>query len=961
MREQPNDTWMTAIVNASSDAIISFSLDGSILSWNPGATAMFGYTADEAVGQSWNLLTPPDLRDEHRIILHHLMSGDSINQVESVRVRKNGERFPVMKTISPVRDATTMVVGAVAIVQDITEQKYVEKTLRASQERQAYLLNLSDALRPLSDGGEIKATATRLLGEHLGVNRAFYADAKDDHWMVTEGYVQGVEPLWDKPYVMATCGQWIIEDFHAGYPLVVRDVRSDTRMHPSERTALEALQIVGAAGRALVKNGRLVAMLAIHTATPRNWTDEDLVLVEETAERIWAAVERARAEAALRANEERQRFLLALGDAMRSQPSANGMIEVAARHLGEQLNASRVVYAEFDEARGVADIFHGWFADGALPFPTIMRLEDYEGPVLNELRTGRIVRVDHVGLLVEDPSFAAIADVGVQALLSVPLIVNGRLIVNVSVHQHEARHWTDDEVTLVQEVSERLWAEIVRARAEAALRASEEKYRTLFETMDEGFALCEIIRDEGGNPIDYRYVEVNNALGKQSGLAADAIVGKRATEAFPNLDPWLIHTYGQVVDTQQSIQVERFYPHVNIWFRLNAFPRGGGRFAVLFTNITDSKRAEAALRESEERARTLIRNLPGGAAFILDRDLRYTLADGEALYAMGRTSADYEGKPVDEVLPPDVVDDLKAELRRALNGEAFEFERGQNGQTFVSRGVPLRTDDGDVAGVLVVSYDITVRKQAEEALARAYAVEHTARAEAEAALHTRDQFLSIASHELRTPLTSLLGYATLLHASLSDASLHRRRMTDRIIRQTERLNALIEHLLDVSRLQQGQFAMTAQPLDITHVVAQVVEATHLPSVADGSTITFTYPDEPVMIAGDAERLEQVMQNLLSNAIKYSPSGRPIEVVVRTTPTDAFIDITDQGIGIPQEAQARLFEPFYRAPNVGQQVSGFGLGLHIVQEIVERHSGRVEVESVEGEGSTFRVILPRLRT
>ena len=189
--------------------------------------------------------------------------------------------------------------------------------------------------------------------------------------------------------------------------------------------------------------------------------------------------ERKRAEEALRASEMRQAFLLTLGDAMRAQATASGKIEVAACYLGEQLDASRVLYGEYDWDRGVADIFGGWFADGARSFPTVMRLEEYDGEVLNDLRAGRTVRVDHVGLLVEEPAYAAIADVGVQALLSVPLIVDGRLAVNVSIHQHEPRRWTDDEVALVQEVAERLWAEVVRARAEAALRASEKRFRAL--------------------------------------------------------------------------------------------------------------------------------------------------------------------------------------------------------------------------------------------------------------------------------------------------------------------------------------------------------------------------------------------------------------------------------------------------------------------------------------------------
>ncbi|WP_034388528.1 HAMP domain-containing sensor histidine kinase [Deinococcus sp. YIM 77859] len=120
----------------------------------------------------------------------------------------------------------------------------------------------------------------------------------------------------------------------------------------------------------------------------------------------------------------------------------------------------------------MADIFHGWFADGAQPFPAVMRLEEYEGPILDDLRAGRTVRIEDTrDPALARPDLAAIAEVGVTALLSVPLIVGGTLVVNLSVHQHAARRWTEGEVALVQEVAERLWADLVRARAEAALRA----------------------------------------------------------------------------------------------------------------------------------------------------------------------------------------------------------------------------------------------------------------------------------------------------------------------------------------------------------------------------------------------------------------------------------------------------------------------------------------------------------
>jgi hypothetical protein len=136
---------------------------------------------------------------------------------------------------------------------DVSDRKRAEAALRESEEGQTFLLKLTDALRPLDDAGAIKATATRILAEKLRVNRAFYADADRDRWLVTKGYEEGVEPLPDKPFPMATYGSWIIEELRAGRRLVVCDMAADARFRPSERTAHEALHIAAEVAVPLVK------------------------------------------------------------------------------------------------------------------------------------------------------------------------------------------------------------------------------------------------------------------------------------------------------------------------------------------------------------------------------------------------------------------------------------------------------------------------------------------------------------------------------------------------------------------------------------------------------------------------------------------------------------------------------------------------------------------------------------
>lgn len=271
----------------------------------------------------------------------------------------------------------------------------------------------------------------------------------------------------------------------------------------------------------------------------------------------------------------------------------------------------------------------------------------------------------------------------------------------------------------------------------------------------------------------------------------------------------------------------------------------------------------------------------------------------------------------------------------------------------------VRNQFGQLHALRWLLRDITAHKQAEVERAVLLARAEEARSTAEAAVQTRDQFLSVASHELKTPLTSLLAMAQLLQRRIGrDNSLleRDRRAVQVIAEQSARLNALITSMLDISRLELGQLSIEREPLDLRHLCQGVV-ADVQPTI-ERHSIDLQLPESPVVVMGDVLRLEQVIANLLQNAIKYSPSGGLITVWVTRHDGTAHVRVTDQGIGIPAEAQTQLFTRFYRADNVDpQQISGMGIGLYVIKEIVTMHNGTVSVESNEGAGSTFTVTLP----
>jgi signal transduction histidine kinase len=253
------------------------------------------------------------------------------------------------------------------------------------------------------------------------------------------------------------------------------------------------------------------------------------------------------------------------------------------------------------------------------------------------------------------------------------------------------------------------------------------------------------------------------------------------------------------------------------------------------------------------------------------------------------------------------------------------------------------------------------REQAAEERAQLYRAEQQARAAAEAAVQVRDAFLSIAAHELKTPLTSLLGNVQLVERRIAQnggPSERDGRAIHVASQQGRRLKQMIDALLDVSRLEQGQLSITHAPVDLGLLVERVVQEVHLGVTQH--TIESYVPTESVMTLGDELRLEQVLQNLLQNAIKYSPAGGAIVVTVEHQTTHAVVQVRDHGVGIPTTALAHLFERFYRVPDTMERhIQGAGIGLYVVKEIVTLHGGTVGATSQEGGGSTFTIRLPLL--
>lgn len=255
---------------------------------------------------------------------------------------------------------------------------------------------------------------------------------------------------------------------------------------------------------------------------------------------------------------------------------------------------------------------------------------------------------------------------------------------------------------------------------------------------------------------------------------------------------------------------------------------------------------------------------------------------------------------------------------------------------------------------------IAQRRKALTERATLLAAERAARERAEEAIRLRDEFLTTAAHELRTPVAAAKAAAQLLmrrHAR-GDSAPDRLAITLAAIEEaTDRLARLVSDLLDVSRIQGGQLRLTNEPVDLGELVQDQVQ--HTRELADEGHRFSVSTDNDCTVLGDAVRLRQVLAILLDNAVKYSPTGGAVTVAVQRQDGGALVTIRDEGMGFPPDRAHMLFQPFGRAPNADAgHLAGMGLGLYISRNIIERHGGRVWLES-EGEqqGTTASLWLP----
>jgi PAS domain S-box-containing protein len=492
-----------------------------------------------------------------------------------------------------------------------------------------------------------------------------------------------------------------------------------------------------------------------------------------------------------------------------------------------------------------------------------------------------------------------------------------------------------------------------RKQTEEALQESEEKFRFLFKNMLNGYSLCKILIDEENQPVDFLYLEVNDAFEKLTGLRKENIIGKKATEAIPGIkasNPEIITTYGEVAATGKPTSFEVYFIPLDIWLAISVYSPRKDYFVAVFDNITKRKKAEEQIHYQA----TLLESVSDA---IIATDMQYNIQfwNTMAEKQYGWTASEVIGHPLEAFIINDYLGGSLGSILQNISQRGYwKGEVTQNRRDGIR--IPMLTTLSIVTnnakqaiGFIAVNRDLTERKQAE---ARALEVESLKRAN-----QVKSEMLANVSHELRTPLTSIKGnIETLLETDVEWSKEQQKDLLQSANMEVDRLTFLIRDLLDMSHLDSGKITLDKRSYPVSEILEAASGVLSVITVKHQLKISHLIDLPPLQV--DKVRIGQVITNLVENATKFSAEGSQILIDSVLKGDEVIISVEDHGIGMTPEVVAKLFDRFYQSYQVVEgKTRGTGLGLAICKGIVEAHGGKIWVESVVGKGSRFSFRLP----
>ena len=952
--------------------------------WNAAAEKIFGYTAAEVLGRlHYEVTVPENTREYVSNILSRTIQSNRTTFGENENVTKAGTRIVCEWHNTPLRDAAGRYVGTLAMAQDITARKQAEEKLRTSEERyrsviqtamdgfwlldlQGHLLQANDTYCQMS-GYSLPELLTMCISD-LDENETPADAAAHIRQLTAAGQLRFITRHRRKDgnvYDVEVSAQYQATG-NGQIVCFLRDIterrRAEEALREGEerwRTIVESepecVKVLDCEGQVVEMNPAGLGMIQATLDDVRGKRASGLVAQEDRAsfEEMVRAVFRGETQHLVfdMIGLQGRRLTLETVSVPLWDPAEKNRVKylvgvtrdiTARKRMEEQLRASaerfRIIASNSPD--------HLLVQDRELRYQMVMN------PQLGLTEQDMLGKTDWDFLSREDAATLTrlkqqVMQTGEAAQVEVPLKSRQgeqEFFEGTYVPKFNADGQIDGLIGYFRNVTE-------RKRTEAALRENEEKYRDLFENMNDAFALHKIIVDENGQPVDYEFLDVNPVFARRVGMTPAELIGRRALELFPQTEPTWIAAFGEVAHTRRSLQFTNYSVELDKHFETRIYCPRPGYFAAIFADITERKRAEEALRESEILLRTAVEAAPI-ILFTLDTNGIFQLSKGAGLKSIGL-------KP-DEVVGLshlDVYKDLEPaneNVRRALQGETVSFINEALGLIWDVRYSPLYDSNNNIKGMVGTAIDVTERKRTEEQLLRSQKLE------------SLGILAGGVAHDFNNLLVALLGQTSLAAAKLPPDHPAQRHL-ERAIVAARRAADLTRQMLAYSG--HGAFQMTPLNLNtLIHENTGFLESSIAKSIQLRADLAETLP----LISADPGQMQQIIMNLVLNAAEAMGDQAGV-ISITTSVTEIMPDDTrwthytgqvmlpgryvqlrvqDTGSGMNGETLGRIFDPFFTT-----KFTGRGLGLAAVLGIMRGHRGGLWVESEVGRGTTFTLIFP----
>ncbi|HEX7175931.1 MAG TPA: GAF domain-containing protein [Pyrinomonadaceae bacterium] len=849
---------------------------------------------------------------------------------------------------APERRSVLPVVAFARQAAQLIERQRDADALAQQVEREALVNRITRAVRRSLEPEEVFRAAVEEMGVHLSADRCTLYMLDREAGVarnVAEFDAHGVEPAG---------GTFLVAPMRLLTERIIRhgvvtfdDVTADPSIRPVYEAILKRAGTRSIMYAAVTVGEEVHGAFAISTLRERHWRESDVALARAVADQTGIAIRQAELYQRAEATSAREALINRLSKAVRASLDLPEVLHAATHELGAALRASRVYLRPYDPAREEATpVEHEYLAPGVASIGNsrISYLNPIGQFLIRNLRPLVIDDAEHPPA--ESPDLATqvrdhAARYGVSSMIFCPLIVQGDFRGALCIHQTGgARHWGRDDVALVEAVAAQLAVGIAQAELFEMVARGKQTWEATFDAMSDGVFIFDAGR---------QLVRVNRAGAEMESAPPRELLGRRCCDILRSGE-----SHGclveRVMTERRGLTLEYTPERLARPLLVTAEPlRLSGREIGSVCTVRDLTELRQFERLARERQTLLEHVLESARESIcaLDPEGRFMWCNSGATAMLGYAQDDLIGRHFSEVMDPADEELARERFALALGGqpqttEARIVTRDGHVRYSVSDTTPL-VIDGRTTGVLSISRDVTEKRQERERAAQADK------------LRALGQLASGVAHDFNNALAAIMGRAELLRRSAFDPAAARG--LDVILTAAEDAAATVRRIRAFARQAPGEEMAT---VDVAELLRDSVEITRTRWENEARARGLSYDVrleacEECAASGNASELREVFVNLIVNALDAMSTGGRLTVGCRPEGEWVRVLFTDTGAGMTEEVRARVFEPFYTTKGA----HGTGLGLFVSYGIIERHRGQIAVESDEGRGSTFAIMLPRV--